>query len=646
MEWIQEITNLTIDHISNQLGLKIGRMQSLSPCPSCGRDKRGSDDPRGPLGLTPNRKGFMCHRCDIKGDALDLISYSVAGGRFRELGSDGKSQVRNYCGDNGLIRRSSGGTQISSMRSIAAVTAPPPPKPKPKRVYTGIFAWAANKPPQYKSNLHSPEGAPVLSYLLNDRKLSLDVLKQADIGCVWEDKGTGREYWISIPLKDESGTIVNMRFRSVPPVKKKYRVCPEQPLPLYGAGDLDRRNDTIIITEGELDVLAMRTYGFGNIVSGTAGATANWKETWLDCLEPFKSFVLLYDDDTAGEDGASKLAKALGEYRCFRCKIRGHNDPNEALMAGVPVADIERDLGDFQAYLDPKLARVDHFTQDLEQLILNPHSTRGGSTFSRKIDECVGGIRAGLWVITGDTGAGKSTWANWLCYEQAKADIPIMLTSFENRPIGTVQKLLRMHLGGDFTKRSQGERAQGMRDLGNMPIYIMNHYGEMSRNKTIEAVRFATRRHGVKIALIDHLGFLTTPKDQGEDERLLIESTVRELCQIAVQDDITIMLICHPNNTSVYQNRRVKITDLKGASAIRQDAHVGVVVERRDGGATPATNLYFDKVRSEFGRAGSHCEIAFDPLSCVYADDYAMTPSGANGKVPIQPAQQNPRGSQ
>ena len=238
----------------------------------------------------------------------------------------------------------------------------------------------------------------------------------------------------------------------------------------------------------------------------------------------------------------------------------------------------------------------------------------------------MGGIRQGeLWIVTGDSGAGKSTFANWLCYEQAVRDTPVMMTSFENRPIGTVQKLLRNHLGGDYTKSSKQERAQALKDLGNMPIYLMDHYGELGAEQVIEAVRFSARRHGVKIALIDHLGFLTTPKEN-EDERLLIERTVRELALIAVQDKITIYLICHPNNTSVYQNRRVKYTDLKGASAIRQDAHGCIVVERADGADTPTTNLYFDKVRSEFGRAGSMCAMAFDPLSCIYADTWDLTP--------------------
>ena len=136
------------------------------------------------------------------------------------------------------------------------------------------------------------------------------------------------------------------------------------------------------MTEGEFDVLSMWVYGFKNVVSGTAGATANWKEDWLDALEKYKSFILLYDDDQAGNEGAEKLADKLGKYRCFRSLIDGFNDPNEALIAGLTSDEINAQINEFESFVDPKLARVDDFQAELEQIIMNPHQNRGDSTGS------------------------------------------------------------------------------------------------------------------------------------------------------------------------------------------------------------------------------------------------------------------------
>ncbi len=250
------------------------------------------------------------------------------------------------------------------------------------------------------------------------------------------------------------------------------------------------------------------------------------------------------------------------------------------------------------------------------------------------MDRCIGGIRSGLWVVTGDTGHGKTSFLTWLLYAQAKAGVPVMVTSFEQRPIGTMQKLIRMELGRDFTTCTPEERKWAAHKLGKLPLQILDHYGELNSDDVVATIRCSVRRHKTKIALVDHLGFLAGA-DGGADERHVLEGIVRKLATVAVQDDICIMLVCHPNNTSVYQQRRVKISDLKGASAIRQDAHVALVIERAEFNEKvgfPVTTVYIDKVRSEFGNNGSSCRMAFDPISCCYGDTWEDTPTGKKGR--------------
>ena len=73
---------------------------------------------------------------------------------------------------------------------------------------------------------------------------------------------------------------------------------------------------------------------------------------------------------------------------------------------------------------------------------------------------------------------------------------------------------------------------------------------------------------------------------------------------------------------------------LKGASAIRQDAHECWIIEKAKPTKSrpyPGAWIHFDKVRSDFASAGSKVFLAFDPISCVYADAWAQTPSGQRG---------------
>lgn len=640
MNWYAEANAKGFREVAESLGMKEEK-KSWGPCPSCHAHRRSSNDPRPPIGVTGN-VSWKCFACGAKGDVPILISLSLFEKSTKQLNKNDFDSLNLWLQDNDFDMKKRR-IKSNNLQFQTIDTQSPPAK----QVSRGgsDFAWREGLAEECKERLHSPEGIGVLNYLTLKRNIGEEVIDKADLGCL----KVGQDYYLSIPLKDKEGQIVNIRFRSIPPAKKAYRVCAGRPLPLYGSHSLGDKKSDVIIVEGELDVLALRTYGFNdNVVSGTSGATANWPDEWLDQLEPFKQFLLWYDNDKAGNEGADKLSKKLGEYRCFRINS-SWNDVGEALANNLSGDDIDKIISnDVTSYTKANLVSANHYTDAIEHLINNPDSLKGITTTSQKLDSVLGGIASGLWVVTGDTGHGKTTWCTWLCYQQAKNGVPVMLTSFEQRPIGTVQKLLRSELGGDFTKFTPEQRKDALDDIGKLPLHIYDHYGEISFDNIVSSLRFAVRRHGVKVALVDHLGFLTQP-DSKQDERILIEKVVRKLATVAIQDDFTIILVCHPNNMSVSQQRRVKISDLKGASAIRQDAHVALVVERQDGTSErgfPATTIYADKIRSEFGTNGGQVTMAFDPYACIYADRWEDTPScqnGANIVVPDSPTKKRRR---
>ena len=622
--------------VCQKLGISSGRLRSYGPCPSCNAEKRSSSDRRLPLGTTPNGCGWHCHKCKFSGNLSDLVCLKLQGAVWSELGEEQRKSVIRWAVDNGYedAKRSNAGKRVVSAGQTIGT------KPKQEQTTpvatTGPMRWEPEIWRTHKAALQSPAGKDVLDYLIDQRKLPRDVIQDADLGYL---NAHGQD-WLVIPLKDQQGTVVNLRFRSVPPAKKTWRLCTGRPMPLFGSETLTSDTDkSITVVEGELDVLAMRAFGFTDtVVSGTTGAGANWPDEWLDILEPYSSFKLFYDNDEAGDAGAEKLASKLGKFRCFRVKDDAMNDVSDMLKVSLTDTYIQALLDNPSPFMDSKLKRAHDYMDQIEKLINNPTTLQGYKTGSTKLDNLIGGIRPGLWVVSGDTGHGKTTWLTWLVWQQASAGVPVLVTSFEQRPIGTVQKLLRAQVGDDFTKVSRQARKDALDQLGQLPIHLYDHYGELKFDDIVEAIRFSARRYDVKIALVDHLGFLVSA-DQTKDERQAIEHAVRTLATIAVQDNITIMLVCHPNNMSVAQQRRVKITDLKGASAIRQDAHVGIIVHKDDleGQSFPTSTIYIDKVRSEFGLNGTQCKLAFDPISCVYADDWAATPSGKMNRTVIQP---------
>lgn len=648
-KWYEQIQQAGLQAVASALGLTLKR-NMVAPCPACGAEQRGSTDKRPPIGFNGDGNGWICHSCKQTGNIVDLIAFTIQGKRYRDLDKEDRRSVMQWSVDNRLMIREQAQV-FKPLLSTHQLTNQNTQTEPVKVDTTSCFRWNETLYKQYKHNLfNTPYGKRVYEFLTEERRLDHNTIDFFDLGAMVDDKGF---YHLVIPLKDDKNNIVNMRFRSVPKVKpepgvkvKKYiRSCTGRPMTLFNAWSLDNFfDDSVLIVEGEFDVMAYRTCGKSlNVISATTGASSNWPDEWLDMIEPFKNIYIHYDNDQAGKDGALKLAEKLGKYRCYSITTK-HNDFNDYLKQNHERTDEEHDryiqniFKQARPFMDMgELKSVADYHSEIEDLIANPNKLKGLRSSSERIDTCSGGIADGLWVITGDTGHGKTTWATYECWYQASQGNPIMLTSFEQSPVGTVQKLLRVQLGNDFTTVSKEQRKQAMNQLGAMPLWILDQYGNGNLDQIIATVRYAVRRYGVKIALIDHLGFLLDPD---KDERLETQRAVRELATIAKNDQCTIFLICHPNNMSVAQQRRVKISDLKGASAVRQDAHIGVVVERQEitnENPFPRTTLWFDKVRSEFGRAGSHCTLAFDPVACVYADDWQDTPAGMRGARIIVP---------
>lgn len=670
--WIEQIANHDISQHAGTVGLTPVRRGSFRPCPACGEEKRGSEDQRGPIGLTGDNKGWKCHRCDARGDLADIIAYAMFGDRVAKLTPEQRKDLRERAAQMGFCTGANPGTNIKSPTQMAT-RKPPTPAPaptSPPATGKGPFTWRESLVPGSVDALwNNPDCAPVLEYLRTKRLFSDAVIKRWGLGAVpFKRGGKVVERWLVIPLLGEDGNPCNARFRSVPgpclhcspdgvadgpgckrcatkaepggtgEVQKAYRVCPGRPLPLFGMHNLKDVSSPVIVTEGELDVLALDELGWPlNVCSGTAGADSSWPDAWLDRLEPFPSFVLAYDDDEAGNRGAEKLADKLGRYRCARARLP-FKDANECLVKGVPFAEVKDALDRAGTMTGLTYARPSDFDADIEQLINNPNQLKGLQLSLQRLNDLWGGLIPGCHVVTGETGDGKTTFTHWAAWDVAThLHEPVFVTSFEQRPIGSVQKFLRMEVGGDFTTATRQDRIDGLARLDAKRIWILDHYGEMSFDRCLDASRYARRRLGARVQVIDHLGFLTRVHEgsmKDMDERTRIEYAIRTLALVGVNEDIVYLLICHPNNMSRAQQRRVELGDVKGASAVRQDCHSGIVVEKGQMSSTapyPTALVYFDKVRSEFGRAGTRAKLVFDPLALHYHIRWDLTPSGKKG---------------
>lgn len=82
--WWTPGRDLPVDVVAVACCATFGGHASIAPCPACKAEKRGRDDRRGPVKMTPNRRGWACFPCGATGDALDFAALVLTGAAFTE----------------------------------------------------------------------------------------------------------------------------------------------------------------------------------------------------------------------------------------------------------------------------------------------------------------------------------------------------------------------------------------------------------------------------------------------------------------------------------------------------------------------------------------------------------------------------------
>lgn len=168
-----------------------------------------------------------------------------------------------------------------------------------------------------------PDNPRVVRYLRNERCLSNRAIADARLG--WDGHN------ITIPIRNEFGYYVNAKLYRGPNAKPKmlnYSTKADRdsgrsygrpmlyPLDVFA---LATRKGYIIVAEGEWDTLALLAIGVPAITS--TGGCKSWAPEYNELFRGLQVFVA-YDNDSEGDDGASRVARELRHYAKSVRRIR------------------------------------------------------------------------------------------------------------------------------------------------------------------------------------------------------------------------------------------------------------------------------------------------------------------------------------
>ena len=358
------------------------------------------------------------------------------------------------------------------------------------------------------------------------------------------------------------------------------RVNPEQPL---------------LITEGEPDALAAYQSGYHNVVSVPLGANNyQWIEENWDFLEQFKSIILGFDNDEAGQKALKEVIYRLGSWRT---KIMDIPEVIEHKGQKVNCKDINELLyfcGE-KAVMDavvnakdsPVTSVIDFSdVQDIDLIDMDGIET-GYQELDRELMRIFYGT---LTILTGQPSAGKSSFINQLIANSIDQDKNVWLYSKEMPEYITSNWSMLSFAGPRNIKEYVSSKGtpyykipesikSKIRNWARGKLFIYKDESPNELEEVYQSMEACVRKYGVKLLIIDNLMMLnmnvTTSDGKYEKQREII----KYLIDFAQKYNVAVILVAHPRKM-MDTSQDVGTYDISGTSDIINLTHRSIGLRR------------------------------------------------------------------
>ena len=416
-------------------------------------------------------------------------------------------------------------------------------------------------------------------------------------------KETLDKYKVSINAQDEiifqyykEGNLTNIKYRkNIGNGKKTFRQEKDTEKTFFGMDEVKETN-TLIIVEGEIDVLSLAEQGILS-VSIPQGAS----ETKLECIEncfdfiaSFEEYIIAVDNDTAGDKLKKTLLTRLGKEKCKIVNWKQYKDANEALIAGENL----KEFIDNAECIAPE--GIINFYDSFDDIYKYNYEqdTDFYKTYWHYFDSLVK-IRTGnLMVVTGYPSRGKSTFVDNLTVNLSKNyDMKHLIASFENTQARHYNTLLEMYCEKPIFKLKEENRI-----IGEEMNFIAEHFYRFDNSKMwsideiCERTELAVKKYGVKTLTIDPYNRLKNDWKEREDK--YIGSILAKLCMLAKKLDILIIFVAHPRKPD--GEKMPNMYSISGSGDWYNMCDYGIIVHRErgdDGQLSNTPTIAVEKVK-------------------------------------------------
>jgi twinkle protein len=327
----------------------------------------------------------------------------------------------------------------------------------------------------------------------------------------------------------------------------------------------------IIVTEGELDCLAIVQLGAFYCVSlpsGASSATSAFRNHF-QYLQEFDEIYIAFDMDEAGQKAVEEVKKILPPRKFRRINFPA-KDANEWLMNDDPTL---QDLEKLMLHAE-KIACDEILHGSTIPRLFYDETEMGTSTGWENLDFKIGGMRKGeITVISGDTGCGKTTFALNLInnlLENSTHGVWINSWEMDYKPI--IRKFASKLFGSNLKIRrfSDEEKIDFEEWLTTKRFYINIKRSKADIASIKKQIELASTLYDVRYILFDHLDYITASSGQKEMHEKIMEIMLA-LHEMALEYQVHIILIAHCKQSDD-RTGKIHMGMLKGGAGIKQYA--------------------------------------------------------------------------
>jgi twinkle protein len=374
-----------------------------------------------------------------------------------------------------------------------------------------------------------------------------------------------------------NGELVNIKYRAQGKLFKQYSGAE---LIFWNYDEILSNNETLIICEGEIDLLTYVQNGIENVVSVPAGAGKNteYLDNCIDLLTNKEKIVLSVDTDEKGLTLKNELIRRIGTEKCYSINFRECKDANEFFkryggneflnaynsIKPIPVSGIIN-ISDFENEIDD----------------LYKHGIQPGKTINHElIDNYVTWETSRLAICTGIPSSGKSEFVDYVvCKLNLEHGWKVAYFSPENYPLKFhYAKIHSKFSGKKFKEREDTTDYFSIKEyLKENIFYILNEENNTVEN-IISKAKHLVKTKGIKVLVLDPWNKFDHNIESKETETSYISRMLDKIIWFAKSNEILVFLVAHP--TKMQNGTVPTLYNISGSAHFYNKTDYGFTVDR------------------------------------------------------------------